>query len=76
MPATSGELRSAPSQVDATDDAMVNMAYWNDELEEVAAVLAEEPTREPNDFDAELVAAGKVEALGVAEPDLPVWLDF
>ncbi|MBI3468065.1 MAG: choice-of-anchor D domain-containing protein [Planctomycetes bacterium] len=57
------------------DQALLGTAFWNDELEEVAVLLADYHARESHEGFEELVAAEAADDWDVAAPDLPDWLD-
>lgn len=50
-PSSGGALRADDSPAGAVDEALVNTAFWNDEMEDVATLLAEDSTREDSTDD-------------------------
>jgi len=76
-PSSGGTLRSEPSQASATDQALLNTAYW-DELESVAAELANDAGRwDSENLSGELATPEQADTGGPEMLDLALggWLD-
>ncbi|MBI3463487.1 MAG: hypothetical protein HY000_10580 [Planctomycetes bacterium] len=63
------------TEFSAFDQALRESAFWNDDLEDVTALLADDLERKSDKSFAELVAAGRVDDLDSVDADLIDWLD-